>query len=568
MIELSVIIATYNRLERLRACLAALTLQSQSAREFEVIVVVDGSADGTQEMLADLQVPYLLRVISQKNSGQCVALNRGVQAACGRVCLFLDDDILVSPDLIQKHLAIHRESDNCIGVGQIDIRLPEKANWFAKGFARKWREHYAKLNRQLRPLCWTDCYGGNLSVSREAFLEAGGFATDLLRGYDVELAYRLQERGASCVYLADAMAYQDERKGFSELTADSENAGLACVEIWRRYPATLPFLLGGFTEANVKSLLLRRFLLMLRIPPRWLSVFGWFFGKSLLSYQGYLFLQSYCFWRGVQKAVADRETWRRLTHGTAILMYHSFAGHNQSASCYTIPIRRFQRQMAWLKWMRFSVLSLEEYLLCRKENRLPPAGSVVITIDDGYADNHTLAYPILRHYGFSATVFLVSERVGAFMNWDDQSELFGRPLLSWPEIMEMKRGGIQFGAHTQTHSRLTTLPVSQLRQEIEAERQALGVRIGGPVNSFAYPFGEYESTTKTVVEQAGYWGSCTVHSGLNTAATPLYALRRFEIFGTDSLLRFIVTLGLGKRWPVGNRKKRTKPQGKSTVVIP
>ena len=348
MIELSVIIATYNRRERLRACLAALTLQSQPAGDFEVIVVVDGSTDGTEEMLAGLQLPYALQVISQNNSGQSRALNRGVEAARGRACLFLDDDILASPELIQRHLAVHREEPNRVGIGQIETRLPAKARWFAEGFARSWREHYAKLNQRLRAPLWTDCYGGNLSVPKAAFAQVGGFATDLLRGYDVELAYRLQTSGASFVYLPEAVGCQDERKEFGELTADSENAGKASVDMWRRYPATLPHLLGQFTEASLKTVLLRRFLLMIGIPAQWLSPFGWLFSRGSLAHQWYLFLQSYCFWRGVRQAVGDRETWRRLTHGTAILMYHAFADRGEPASCYSIPVGRFRRQMALL----------------------------------------------------------------------------------------------------------------------------------------------------------------------------------------------------------------------------
>src|SRR5262245_27959567 len=115
MIEISVIIPTYNRAERLRACLEALNRQTQPGSDFEVVVVVDGSTPETFQLLASLTTPYTLVVISQNHLGQCQALNRGVEAARGRYCLFLDDDMLASPQLIAEHLRVQRLHDKVVG---------------------------------------------------------------------------------------------------------------------------------------------------------------------------------------------------------------------------------------------------------------------------------------------------------------------------------------------------------------------------------------------------------------------------------------------------------------------
>jgi len=82
--ELSIVIPTFNRARRLRACLEALGRQTQTASDFEVIVVVDGSTDETEAMLEGLLSPFALRVVLQENRGWCAARNNGAQLAAGR----------------------------------------------------------------------------------------------------------------------------------------------------------------------------------------------------------------------------------------------------------------------------------------------------------------------------------------------------------------------------------------------------------------------------------------------------------------------------------------------------
>ena len=131
-----------------------------------------------------------------------------------------------------------------------------------------------------------------------------------------------------------------------------------------------------------------------------------------------------------------------------------------------MPARRFARQMAWLKLRRYHVLSLGDLIRYRREHRLPPARSVVLTSDDGYVDNRTVAYPILRRHGFPATMFLVSEALGGTNTWDHGGELDGRPIMGWDAIHEMAGHGIEVGAHTRRHVRLPSLPEAEAREEV------------------------------------------------------------------------------------------------------
>ena len=310
--EASIIIPTYNRAEKLRRCLEALSHQTQPASDFEVIVVVDGSTDGTWEMLANLESTFVLRTIQQLNSGQPAALNRGAAESKGRVSIFLDDDIIVTPQFVAEHLRLHQTRDQVVGIGQLTLTLPLGADWYARGFAQGWREHYEEFNRGQRRPDWDDCYGGNMSVSRAAFMAVGGNVTDLRRGYDVELAYRLKQSGCSFEYLPEALGNQIESKGFRELSRDSELAGEWSVELARRHPATEKKLFSDFEKNRRTWLLLWQVLGMTNLSAQGLERLHWLAGRRGESFEWFVFFSNYYFWRGIRRAAPERTAWKQI----------------------------------------------------------------------------------------------------------------------------------------------------------------------------------------------------------------------------------------------------------------
>ena len=544
MIEFSIIIPTHNRAARLRVCLEALSLQTQPATDFEVIVIDDGSTDGTSEILAEIETPFVLRVIRQTEGGQCAALNRGI-AASGRFCLILDDDIIPSPGLVAEHFRAQHASGGVVAIGQLTVSASASADWYARHFTQRWNDHYLHLNQRMRPLTWQDCYSGNMSAPRLALLEVGGFAVDLPAGFDIELGYRLQQSGISMVYLPMACGEHHDNKTGLQLLSEDERAGRMMFELIRRHPDLLPELLGGFWDTSQRAIILRRILLTLRIPPSVLMLLGPSLRSKHWNQEWFRFASTYAYWYGVRQAVPDRETWQRLTHGTPILMYHAFGKPGEPPSRYVLPEHRFIQQMAWLKRLGYHVLSLEDYLNYRHDGRLPPARSVVITVDDGYADNYSVAYPILQRYGFTATIFLVSGYVGDANRWDKPGRLRNRALMSWNEIREMLDSGVTFGAHTQTHPMLTAVSPDRAHSEIAGSRADLEQELGQPIQLFSYPHGKYDAITRSIVEQVGYLCACSVRTGMNSLATPEFELRRTEIYGTDSFVRFALALWLG-----------------------
>jgi len=545
MIELSVVIPTYNRAKRLRACLEALTHQTQAASTFEVIVVVDGSTDETAAMLKNLATPYSLRTIWQDNSGQPGALNRGIREAQSPYCLFLDDDIMANPQLLAEHLHAHREHPKAVVIGQITISLPADAGWYPRAFARGWQDHYFLLNQADNNLTWEDCYSGNMSAPREQLLACGGFCEDLVRGFDTELAKRLEQEGCSFVYASNALGCQDEQKGFRELSRDAEKAGNVDATLYKQNPQKLSQALASFPQGSWRKLLLHRLLLTLHMPPRILELVGRLIRNSAGQYSWFSIIQKYCYWRGVRKALGMAGLWQQLTSGTLILMYHAIGQPREAASTFVMPAQRFAQQMAWLKRMGYHPISLEQFLACQRENVMPAAHSVVITFDDGYADNYTYALPIIRQYDIPATLFVVTGFVGLANHWDAGGDLQGRPLMSWLQIQEMAAQGIDFGAHSRTHPVLTAISSAEAENEIAESRELLENKLGIPVHFFAYPYGEFDPSIQAMVGDAGFTASCTIHTGLNTLLTSPLALCRAEVQGTDSWLRFWLMLWLG-----------------------
>jgi peptidoglycan/xylan/chitin deacetylase (PgdA/CDA1 family) len=543
-IELSVVVPTYNRASLLDRCLAALAAQEEPGAELEVVVVDDGSIDDTPRVLERYASLLPLRFERQPNRGQPAALNRGIALARGEICVFLDDDVIAGPRFLAEHARAQRASGGAIALGNLSLELPARAGGLARYVGRWWAGQYGDFERGVRAPTFRSCYSGNISVPRAALLEAGGFAERLARSFDVELAWRLERAGLPVVFVPEARGAQIYEKGFAGIARDFDAAGRAAVEMVRREPALLPHLpLGNFWRGSPRSATLRRALLAVRAPIWPVHVLDRFLTRTDRPYR---FLQDYCYWRGVRRAAPDGATWRRLTGGVVILMYHALGPRGEPASRYILPARRFARQLRWLRMRGYTVLGLDEYLHHRLEHTLPPPRSVVITFDDAYADNVELAHPLLRRHAVAATIFAVSRRMGGLNDWSPGAEVQGRQLMTWEQATELRRDGIELGAHTRTHASLRGLAPAELADEIAGSRRDLEERLG-PIRHFAYPYGRLDDAAVRAVEEAGFASACGIEEGRNSPGTPAFTLRRVEIHGTDSLLRFALTLALGKR---------------------
>jgi glycosyltransferase involved in cell wall biosynthesis len=310
--ELSVVIATHNRAEMLRRCLDSLCEQTADPSSFEVIVADDGSGDGTAELVDGYPAPFELRQLRLQQGGQARAQNIGIEAARGAAVLTLDDDVIASPTLIEAHVRAHRGNSHTIGVGALTQAPLGDDDWFTQCIARGWSEHYEEL--ETRPANWADCYGANVSFPRQALLDAGGIATDLLVAFDLDVALRLSEAGCVPRFLPEAHGvHDDKRKGMREILRDATRQGTMHVDLAERYPHRMIELLNWSRGAGRVELELRRLVVLCRIRPNLFAGLGRFLpgqGRKMIWLH---FVLRIAFWRGVRRRV-DRREWWILTH--------------------------------------------------------------------------------------------------------------------------------------------------------------------------------------------------------------------------------------------------------------
>jgi len=207
--SVTVIIPTHERREQLRRTLSCLDLEYQRGARFEVIVGIDGSSDGTGNMLSELRTAYPLRFTTVAHRGASAARNAAIARATGDVLLFIDDDALPQPGIFERHLAVHRRDRSAVVIGRMGAtpggRLPAWLDWEAAMLAR----HYARIVAGTVTPGWREFFTANASVRREHVLAVGGFDERFIRAQDIELGRRLAVRGLRFYFASDAVIHHE-----------------------------------------------------------------------------------------------------------------------------------------------------------------------------------------------------------------------------------------------------------------------------------------------------------------------------------------------------------------------
>ena len=318
MIKISVVIPTYNRLERLNRVISALQKQTFPLEEIEILVVSDGSTDGTDDWLRSLQLPLALIPLIQSNQGVASARNLGLEHASGELVLFLDDDVFPADNLISEHYRSHQASSgSLVVIGPMvtptDFHMSPWVRWEQDQLARQYREMSAgaweATARQF--------YTGNTSLRREHLLASGGFDPQFKRAEDVELAYRLKDMGLRFIFNPKAIGYHYAERSFRSWIGIAYAYGQNDVIFTRQkeQPWLLHAILKEFSSRNLLTRGLTR-LCLDRPVPRSISLWGMkqsmlagdIIGSSRLTHfscSGIFNLQHY---QGIADELGGRET--------------------------------------------------------------------------------------------------------------------------------------------------------------------------------------------------------------------------------------------------------------------
>lgn len=192
---ISVVVPTYNRRDRLRRVLAAL-VEQQVDVPIEVVVISDGSTDGTNDDLTSAGVPSNVVPVIQENGGPSRARNAGVDRARHDLIVFVDDDVVLEPGGLAAHLDAHRRlGDRVVVIGPMldptDVELLPWVSWEQRQLAKQ----YDAMNAGRYAATCRQFYTGNASVRRDHLIAVGGFDPAFRRAEDVELAFRLDDAG-------------------------------------------------------------------------------------------------------------------------------------------------------------------------------------------------------------------------------------------------------------------------------------------------------------------------------------------------------------------------------------
>jgi len=578
--KVSVIIPTYNRRELLARTLATVFAQDLSPEFYEVIVVVDGSTDGTSELLRTFHPACELHFIEQPNRGPAAARNAGAFAARGDLILFLDDDILCAPDLLRLHREAHRGSDHLFVFGPVYLaqgtpRTPA-ADW--------WREvttdYYQRLIVQGEPRWPEDAtVEPNGSLRRSVFLACGGYDERFFRSHeDADLGLRLWKMGVRFNYLPEAVAHHVYVKSprhllKQEVRLYARNELLLC----RKHPEYRSHSgLAGLAEGPWWKRWRRQLVIRWPVPPRLVlaacSVLVNPLSRvpALQAVRKRLFamrMQVESLSASAREAGSYAELRKQFGMRLPVLLYHRVGPPQPGTFAeLTLPPAQFERQMHWLAKHGYTGIRLADWpAWCRQGKSLPPK-PVLVTFDDAYADVAKHALPLLRRLGFGATVFVVTGRVGETNTWDAGQTSAPLSLMTADDIREWAARGIDFGAHSRSHRDLRLLPTDDLVDEVAGSREDLARILGRPPVCFAYPYGEWDEAVREVV-RGRFDLAFTCEEGMNPLRTDPLLVRRTMVQPTDSLMEFAGRVRWGRN-PLADLRARLRKLAAPISVFP
>ncbi len=219
---------------------------------------------------------------------------------------------------------------------------------------------------------------------------------------------------------------------------------------------------------------------------------------------------------------------------------------------YELSSAAFEYLLSTLKSYGYKTVSLMDILAYFDKGKKLPAKPIIISMDDGYQNTYTNAFPLAKKYGFKFTVFLITGLIGdneaTRRNNDFDAGVEGipvRPMLIWPEIQVMSKYGCEFQSHTWGHEVVTNLDANAITQTLKQSKSDIEVKLGKPCVFVAWPHDAFSDEAISLLAPSGYRGALRAYGGVEDLSTMnLYCILRINIDGTMNPVDYASYIGL------------------------
>ncbi|MCS7222553.1 MAG: polysaccharide deacetylase family protein [Anaerolineae bacterium] len=214
----------------------------------------------------------------------------------------------------------------------------------------------------------------------------------------------------------------------------------------------------------------------------------------------------------------------RIAH-VPILMYHYISAPPPDADRYrrdlSVPPDRFESHLRYLQEHGYTSISLSDLVYHLTRGTPLPSKPIILTFDDGYVDQYTNAFPLLRKYGFRAAFFVITDFVTE-----------ERPgYMTWEQLKELVAAGMEIGSHSRNHPNLRGQPLDYLVWQALGSKEAIEYYLGITPRFIAYPSGQYDDQTIAVFHSAHFWAGLTITQGTEQRSDRLFELQRIRMRG-------------------------------------
>lgn len=536
----SIVIPTYQRRDVVCAAVRALA-EIEYPGDRELIVVIDGSTDGTARSLKQIDCPFPVRIIEQENKGAARARNRGATEASNEILLFLDDDMIGDPKLLDEHARTYGSgADAVVGDTLLDPGSPQN---FLSDSIRAWIDD----SRIGAPLTAFDIWSGQLSVRRSVFDELGGFdefftSDGAFANEDADFGVELLSR-FNVRHNPAAISRQRYVVGPKELMDRAPLWASGDIRFVSKHPQLTRelFVARGSTRRRTRYL----YGPLSRVPlvPSILSAVGVWVADIALKTplrsnrtlaRFFDAARSVAYWRDLRT-----RGWFPTSERALVLCYHSIDGNSSTGlnDRFNVSPKTFEKQIDDLAARGFNFITPRTFAAYLLHEAPLPRRAVLLTFDDGFADLMAIARNLLQPRGIEALAFVLSKPISDRNDWDASAGIPQRRLLSPAEFEGLAQLGIELASHGRSHRELPSLPVNEMRTEIQGSMTDLAALELKP-RFFAYPFGEVSADSMNAVRDNAFIGAFGVEPRWVTRGSSRFNLPRVVILAGDRAWRF------------------------------